>query len=301
MADQANNTVSKKETPLVPWTEFLELHPPGRPVHVSGLIELKHYGNRWEPCAKTPEINLYCDDSTCEGMRLFEYVEGNPLLNAEDWIETFWNYRCKNCEKTFKRFALALRTDKLTSQSITSGIAFKFGEMPPFGPPVPPRLISLIGPDKDIFLTGRRAEGQGMGIGAFTYYRRVLVNQKNRILEEVAKVAEKTGLAPGHIAILRKAKEETQFSKAMDMVKTAIPSFLLINSHNPLTLLHSALSEGLHDKTDEECLQLATSIRIVLTELAERISQALKDEATLRQAVSHLLQSKSGDVNPSGK
>jgi len=296
-----NNVDSKSEAQLVPWTEFLESYPPGRLIHISGLIEYRPSSSY--PYAATPDIRLHCDDFSCDGMRFFEYVKGDRVLDTDNITETFLDYRCKNCEKTSKRFALALRPDKSADPRIciTTGFAFKFGEMPAFGPHVPSRLIKLIGPDKDIFLTGRRAEGQGMGIGAFTYYRRVVENQKNRILEEIAKVAEKTGFAPEHIATLNKAKQETQFSTAMDMVKKAIPPVLLIDGQNPLTLLHSALSEGLHAKTDEECLQLATSIRIVLTELTDRISQTLKDEATLKKAVSHLLRSKSGDSNNAGK
>jgi hypothetical protein len=68
---------------------------------------------------------------------------------------------------------------------------------------------------------------------------------------------------------------------------------LLIDGRNPLSLLHSALSEGLHEHTDEECLEIAQDIRVVLTELADRISLALKEEAELTQAVSRLLNRKS--------
>src|SRR5438046_8892096 len=79
------------------------------------------------------------------------------------------------------------------------------------------------------------------------------------------------------LQLFEKAAKETQFSKAIDDIKTAIPQVLLIDGHNPLTLLHAALSEGLHGATDEDCLETATSIRVVLTELAERITIALKD------------------------
>jgi hypothetical protein len=58
--------------------------------------------------------------------------------------------------------------------------------------------------------------------------------------------------------------------------------------------LHSALSEGLHTLTDEACLELATSIREVLFELAERIGQVLKEQAGLDAAVARL-----GKRNPS--
>jgi hypothetical protein len=165
----------------------------------------------------------------------------------------------------------------------------KLGELPLFGPPTPSRVISLIGPDRKIFLKGRRAEIQGLGIGAFAYYRRVVENQKNRILTEIGKVAARVGARAEDLEKLEAARHETQFSKAVEDVKAALPQILLIDGHNPLTLLHRALSEGLHAQTDEQCLELATSIRVVLTELAERIILALKDEAELKQAVTRLL------------
>ncbi len=63
----------------------------------------------------------------------------------------------------------------------------------------------------------------------------------------------------------------------------------MINGHNPITLLHSALSIGLHAQTDEECLDSAHDVRIVLAELAERLGQAMKDHAELNSAVQRLL------------
>ena len=168
----------------------------------------------------------------------------------------------------------------------------KFGEAPEFGPHTPSRVITLIGPDRSMFLKGRRCENQGLGVGAFGYYRRVVENQKNRILDQIKKVSEKLGASEDLLNEIDFAKNETQFSKAIGSIKHGSPQTLLISGHNPLTLLHNALSEGLHNQSDEECLASATSIRIVLTDLAERLSQALKDDAELNAAVSHLLISK---------
>jgi hypothetical protein len=90
------------------------------------------------------------------------------------------------------------------------------------------------------------------------------------------------------ISDLEAALKETQFSKAVESIKHGIPESLLIKGQNPLTLLHSALSDGVHDRTDEECLMLATSVRVILVELAERLSQSLKDDAELGAALSKL-------------
>lgn len=87
---------------------------------------------------------------------------------------------------------------------------------------------------------------------------------------------------------LKDARDGFQFSNSMDTLKPAIPPVLLIKGHNPLKLIHAALSEGLHAKSDDECLRLAHDIRVVLAELSERISIALKDEAELQAAVSRL-------------
>ena len=197
----------------------------------------------------------------------------------------FLTYICRNCRKTNKHFAIR----GVRGSETRNGTAIKVGEFPAFGPPTPARVISLIGPDREAFVKGRRAENQGLGIGAFAYYRRVVENQKGRLIEKIAEVATRLGADQTTLVRFERAKNETQFSRAIDDIKGAVPQSLLIQGQNPLSLLHSALSEGLHAQSDEDCLELATSIRVVLTELAERISQALKDEAELRSAVSRLL------------
>lgn len=177
---------------------------------------------------------------------------------------------------------------------------FKFGENPPFGPPTPTRVISLVGPEKDYYLKGRRAENQGLGIAAFAYYRRVVENQKSRIFDEIIRVSQKIGASKEILDDLNNANKENQFSKAVAAVKHGIPQALLINGHNPLTLLHFALSKGLHAQTDDQCLELATSIRVVLTDLVDRIANALKDDADLNAAVSRLLKANTQDSGSGG-
>jgi hypothetical protein len=74
-----------------------------------------------------------------------------------------------------------------------------------------------------------------------------------------------------------------------ELIKHAIPQILLIDGHNPLTLLHSVLSEGLHAKTDDQYLEIATSVRVLITEMVERMGTALKDNEELKTAVSRII------------
>jgi hypothetical protein len=111
-------------------------------------------------------------------------------------------------------------------------------------------------------------------------------------LGEIIKVSEKLNIPSEHTSILKGAQKETQFSRAMESVKDVVPQSLLINGYNPMLLLHKALSQGLHNQTDESCLENASSIRIVLAELADKLSQALRDEAELNNALTRLMAKK---------
>ena len=82
---------------------------------------------------------------------------------------------------------------------------------------------------------------------------------------------------------------EIQFSKAVDILRDKIPAKLLIlDGENPLTLLYKPLSRQLHGLTDEECLQQATDIRVVLTALFENIADTLKAQDELHEAATRL-------------
>lgn len=292
MTDVSPTSDTPESSPVLTFGEFLESHPPNQMVRVErvgGWYLNQNDGSKYLGIL-APEIQLHCPHEACNGVRFFRCISKPAKISRLQFVNDYLTYRCCNCQKTEKIFSVSVR---LGGGDVSEfGDAIKFGEIPPFGPPAPTRLIKLIGPDRDAFLSGRRCENQGLGIGAFVYYRRVVENQKDRILQEIRRVATKVGAKSGAIKLLEDAEKEVQFSKAMEMAKPGLPESLLIDGHNPLGLLHSALSEGVHELKDEECLILAGSIRVVLGELSERIAQALKDEDELKKALSSLLNRK---------
>lgn len=282
MTDQGSATDKVEETPPpMTWVDFLQAQPPGSVGQVTGASTRNQYGNYY---LSAPELQLFCPNDTCNAYMFFNSDSGTALTQGQ-WKFTYLTYHCRNCRKYSKTFSIAYKLNALPL-----GEGYKFGELPHFGPPVPPRVLRLIQPDRELFLSGRRCENQGLGIGAFTYYRRVVENQWSRLVGEIIKVAKTINAPAATISALEAVRTEQQFSKAVKGLKDAIPPALLINGHNPLALLHGALSQGVHNLPDEECLTLATSIRVVLVELAEKLGQALKDEKELTDAITRLLQ-----------
>jgi hypothetical protein len=281
----ANKAETNSEAPaVISVKEFLETIPPGVEAIVSGIPRYAPPSPVASPVHRRqsmPDLELHCPE--CDGTRMFR-CETPFAIDPQHVERTFLLYMCKNCEFSFKSYAIEAH-----SPDRNNGVTIlKYGESPAFGPPLPSKLIELIRPEWDYFQKGRRAENQGLGIGAFGYYRRVIENQKNRIFDELIKAATKLNAKPETLVELSDAKEERQFTKALESVKGGLPDTFLIQGQNPLGLLHDALSEGLHAQSDEECLQAATDVRVVMTELAERLSDVLKSKAEVESAVSRL-------------
>lgn len=260
----------------ITFREFLESIPPASPRKVTGLTSPG--STTGAKIVFTPSLRLHCPTVLCNGVRTFS---SNDCLHADaKFRDIFLVYLCQNCKQYQKIFSLRL--------DVEAKMATKYGEIPNFGPPIPARAISLIGGDRELFLKGRRCELQGLGIAAFTYYRRVIEDQRNRIFDEIIRVLEGTDPTNAVIPEIKAAKNQQQFSASVDTIKHAWPASLLIHGHNPLRMLHSALSEGVHAMSDEDCLELATAIRTVLFEFSERLAQTLNDDAELAEAVKRL-------------
>ena len=275
------STVNEKNTPEQDtFAYFLESVPPGTKVSFSDLF-VKVPGDHW--ILKTPDLQLHCPSHKCGEVRFFELRD--TLEPFPNWKEkdVFLTYTCRNCKEGSKTYALGV-----CRKIFGYGSAEKYGEMPAFGPPLPPRLLKMVGDDRDLLLKGRSAENQGLGIGAFVYYRRVVENQKDRLLAEIRDAAVRLNADEELLSSIDLAIKETRFSEALKLVKDAIPDGLKVKGQNPLRLLHRALSKGVHVLDDTECLERAQAVRRVLTKLVSNIAQITKEERELDEAVNKL-------------
>ena len=197
-----NGTDREPEVSIL-FKQFLETVHPSVVTKVSGLWERKTSslgGTSWE--LVTPDLRLHCPN--CEGERTFRCRESYPSLLPDAATGRFVLYRCGDCQKATKLFSLWIvaSEDGGRVQDAGRGQVYKYGENPPFGTPVPNKLLRLFGSDGQTFLKGRQCENQGFGVGAFAYYRRVVENHKNDLLEAVIRVCETVGASPELISEL---------------------------------------------------------------------------------------------------
>ncbi|MGD0461605.1 MAG: hypothetical protein ABSB74_03860 [Tepidisphaeraceae bacterium] len=229
-------------------------------------------------------INMPCAE--CKSNQTFKMVnefgpEGSDAPGSILWAE----YQCQHCnsaKRTF--FILADRKKKWF---------MKVGQYPAWDIRGDAEIERLLGEHAEYFKRGLICESQGYGIGAFGYYRRIVENIIDELLAEIGQLMIGEELHEFQGA-LEKTKHTTVAQDKIELVKELLPPILRPNGMNPLSVLHTALSEGLHAGPEELCLEQAAIIRQVLVYLVNEVKARKVTANSFTAGMRKLLEKRKG-------
>jgi hypothetical protein len=274
---------------------FLEDYGPYRPYKQ----QLPSYLRLAE--ANGPPIQLHCP--TCDGERTWNeeasirhvvglssdnspvgaafYVTavqalGEGVRDVSDTIVSYY-YRCNGCHTAHVTFMIYFVATKCHDRRLQERALYakgkmeqrsliKVGQHPMRDIKSNSTLREALGDNEKLYRKGLVSQEQGYGIGAFSYFRRVVDNIIDTILTDIESLLPPQEQAT-FAAQLAKAQNSKVAADKIEMVKDLVPPILCTAGVNPLNLLYSELSIGLHVETDEECLDKAALIRTCLERL----------------------------------
>lgn len=268
--------------------EFFEETPPYQAVRVTSSYRYRTPGTSGSEyvTADVPLVGLRCSSAVCSSRMQFEeedYPDRVTLsINQDTWVRKYHEFRCRNCsdEASSYLFPVLYRVEDESKL-----IALKLGQWPAYDEKVSEEVLDLLGSGRHLFLKGRSAENRSLGVGAFTYYRRVLKEQWGRLVRRLRTAAESIDAPPEMLEQLDRAATSWRFEESVDRIREILPERLMIKGHNPLVLLNRLLSPAIHDKSDAECLSLAKSGRALLVAVAKRINQIEVEHEEVEEAV----------------
>ncbi|QDH69924.1 hypothetical protein [Marilutibacter alkalisoli] len=234
-----------------------------------------------------PRINMLCP--RCDSEQTFrqtnEYHETLPYLNFPTKGRVFRAvFLCSHCDDYERHFFIAIDGHLKW--------LMKVGQHPSWEIQGDPNIEKLLGTHSGFYRKGLVCESQGYGIGAFGYYRRIVEEVIDELLSEIS------GLLSGD--------ELTRFSSALDrtrativtqekieLVKDLLPGILRPDGMNPLSVLHSSLSEGLHAESDDVCLEQAAIVRQILVYLVNQVAASKATSREFTDSMRRLMEKKS--------
>ena len=152
-------------------------------------------------------------------------------------------------------------------------------------------LASVLGSRIDNYKKGLVCESQAYGIGAFAYYRRIVEESIDELLEGIQSILGGEELEK-YSKALEQVKKTPITKDKIELVKDLLPPILRPDGMNPLSTLHSLLSIGIHQETDEKCIEMAATIREVLVFLVNQISVTKTSGKNFTESMRKLLDAK---------
>jgi hypothetical protein len=121
---------------------------------------------------------------------------------------------------------------------------------------------TLSADDLKAYRNALRLRNFNLGIAAVAYMRRVVENRLNDLLEVLHEAATVHGAPAKLLARHQPMMKEKRFSTKVDYAGNLLPKNLRPEGKpNPMAILHELASDGLHAKTDEECVDIFDACR----------------------------------------
>jgi hypothetical protein len=284
----------------MPNKEFLESHPLYKKFKTSWKFN-PNYEHTRIPLKNIPKpaIHMFCE--VCHSEQTFNmsnsyfsgaFEQNNPIHGEVKEIR----YICSSCQKGLRIFLVYFgHTDTKDKNGYLEIVIQKVGQIPAWSIEMDKELEKLLGTHADYYKRGLINESQGYGIGAHAYFRRItedIIDDLLDLIYDLIEPAEKEK----YKTVLDQTKLTRVTQEKIDLVKDLLPDSLKPDGVNPLGVLHSALSEGLHELSDEECMEQAELIRNSLVFLINQIIKTRTATKSFTESMKKLLGKKSEKV-----
>lgn len=231
-------------------------------------------------------IKMWCP--TCKSDQTFlmvnEYWERFDHVNYPlQAIDLRLDYACAHCQEFHRIFFIKIDAKR---QSI-----IKIGQYPAWDIESDEYIDSLLGKKAELYKKGLICESQGYGIAAFAYYRRIVEEVIDSLLEEIKDLIEGEEKEK-YLAALKQTKETPIAANKIALVKDLLPPILRPEGMNPLNTLYSILSGGLHTQSEDECLDIAMQIREVLSYMVSQVASTRQASKSFTASMRSLLEKK---------
>ena len=247
------------------------------------------------------EIDAFCE--TCRQLRPF-HAEDKPYDSFDRFGATlppsergfdsvsidlslktgtsYFKFTCVSCGKSKREYHVEQKVDGETIR------LQKYGERPRKRLARDPVLQRFLKDDLDNYEKAVACLSNGYGVGAFAYFRRVVENNINRLLDLVQEDAQSSGADTEVTAALTELRKNSPMNKKIKIANHALPEHLKLDGQNPLAKLYQVLSDGIHTLSEEKCLNKAKATSVCLAYLVSELASRKENRTRFKSTVGRL-------------
>jgi hypothetical protein len=232
-------------------------------------------------------IRLHCPDGECLRAQLWD-GSGLTVSNGRNTPEAHFfktlRYQCRNCQRSDVTFVV------LVNLLENEGEIKKIGQFPPLWREADPLVVA--GWNKHDVLLYRKAmtfRNANEGIAALPYLRRIIENHTRDVLDLIADSNSRTPIEGFDRTTFDQARMSRRFSDKLDFAQKYLPTGLTPQGQpNPIGVLYELISEGLHERNEDECVEIFDRCRAAFEFVVRKLTEAKREDEDYARALRKL-------------
>lgn len=208
-------------------------------------------------------LQLHCP--TCKKEQIWETSIRQPSTYDREGENnkkgfTQKTYKCRNCGISWVTYYFYWKTN-----NNVQSVFFKVGQYPELEETISgPLEKALDADDIGFYKKALRLRNFGLGIASLAYMRRVIENCMNDVLDILHESAKEHGAPAELLEQLNTTKESRRFTDKVEYGAKLLPDSLRPKGlPNPIAILHELVSDGLHARSEDECIDIFDKCRFV--------------------------------------
>jgi len=226
-------------------------------------------------------LRLYCSEGECKTTQVWQLIGSVPLtgrnakvingrlhIRAAQFDEV--RFRCRNCQRSEVCYFLHLVVTE------ASGEIRKVGQWPPLSREPDPLVVA--GWNEADLLLYRDAmtfRNYNKGIGALPYLRRIIESHIHQVLDLIADANGRKPISGFDQARYEVIRNSHRFSDKLDFARDYLPPDLTPSgARNPIETLYELISQGIHERTEEECVDIFDQCKVAFEYVVKKLTDA---------------------------
>lgn len=202
-------------------------------------------------------LTMYCSHRHCEQETQWETKTTELYFSSPGFVR-YAMYTCRNCGENEAHYFFIWQEQK------SGAIFVKVGQYPALSIEPSPELAKALGNEDTVLYKKALIDANyNHGLGAVAYFRRVLENKVNLILDLIAESLRNEQTETENLKHLEEVKNSRHVDKKIEFASKILPAHLKPGGHNPLDKLYAVASAGLHGESDDECVTIFNDARFV--------------------------------------
>ena len=196
--------------------------------------------------------------------------------------------RCQFCNNQINYLLNIFTTEPRSSDHIWPIVYLrKAGQLPALNRRPDKEIYNyLTEADKDFYGKALASLSHGYGIGAYAYLRRIVENEIRRLVVDISELDYENAAKVKEA--FKNFEANHQMNTLIDTIYPLLPSSLREMGQNPLKALYQQTSEGIHEMTEDQCIEKAQYIDKLMQFVIRRVSSLKNEYQQVREALRQL-------------